>query len=173
MMAMLYFASLYLKDKGYTKMVVGNSRTFLKDGVLRLKKKWSQRIIGSAPTGFAFKVLCNTAATRAFLENNPFIFEEDGLLNGAVFVDGDDPPSSEEIRQINKNYFHPGLSKLIIYCFKPIDLAIEDLVPSELSENITLRPVDDVLKPKRFSRELDGKISPDRISAMKKDDTNC
>ena len=35
----------YLEDKGYTNAFLGRSRAFLHDGVLRHKKKWSQRII--------------------------------------------------------------------------------------------------------------------------------
>lgn len=134
--ALFYYSFTYLENKGFSKVDLGMTRPFLRDGVLRSKKKWSQRITGIMPTSFALEVQRDTVATRAFLVNNPFIFERKGLLYGAIFMDSEEPLSREEIEQVDKNYFLPGLSKLFIYYLRPGLAAKKDAVPQALSEHI-------------------------------------
>jgi hypothetical protein len=106
--------------------------------VLQFKKKWSQRITDCCSNGFALRVLSHRPATRAFLCNNPFIFRRDGLFFGAVFADGDKPLTGEDIRQIDKDYFHPGMSRLFIYHLGSEPTPIPNLIPAELSQRIEL-----------------------------------
>jgi hypothetical protein len=143
--ALYYFSSLYLEEKGFSKMKTGYSRAFLNDGVLRLKRKWAQRILRSEPSGFALKVLSDTSATKSFLCNNPFIFQNNEHLSGAVFIDKDSPLLPEDYKQINKKYFYPGLSKIFLYNFKLNDLAKTDISPSEIPESILLYHASDIL----------------------------
>jgi hypothetical protein len=144
--ALYYFSSLYLEEKGFLKMKSGYSRAFLNDGVLRLKRKWGQRILHSEPSGFALKVLSDTSATKSFLCNNPFIFQNNEHLCGAVFIDKDGPLLPEDYKQINKKYFNQGLSKLFLYEFKLNDLAkTDDITPSEIPGSISLCSASDIL----------------------------
>jgi hypothetical protein len=136
--ASYYYMFLYLEKKGFKKVNLGGSSPFFHDGVLKYKTKWSQKIMHSEAT-FALKILSNTLITRTFLQNNPFIFESKGKLYGTVFVDKDNPFSLEELKQIDKDYFIPGLSKLFIYSFQPDYALKEEKIPLELSEHIILR----------------------------------
>jgi len=141
--ALYYFSLRYLEDKGFSKVDCGLSRAFLRDGVLRYKKKWGQRIVGMSSNMFALKVLSYTAATRAFLVNNPFIFEYRGSSNGAVFVDTEKLLLPQELERIDKDYFYPGLSKLFVYLLQRNHTPKPNVVPPELSARIVLRSAED------------------------------
>jgi hypothetical protein len=136
--ACFHFSLKYLQEKGYKRVGLGWSRPFLRDGVMRFKKDWSQKISDYYHNGFALKVLSYTPAVKAFLCHNPFIFKRQDLLYGAVFVDSDKPLSDDDIRQIDKDYFHVGLSRLFIYCLQREPNAEKSVVPAELSERLEL-----------------------------------
>lgn len=137
--ALYYFSLEYAKKKGFLKISAGMSRGFLKDGVLQYKKKWGHRIIDISSETFALKIISDTPATRAFLENNPFIFDDQGLPCGAVFLNSKENISQELIEQINKDYFYTGLSKLFIYLPSEIEMPNPNVIPLELSERIAFR----------------------------------
>jgi hypothetical protein len=143
--ALYHFSFKYLEDKGFTKVKSGNSRAFLRDGVLQYKRKWSQKIIGTSRDWFVLKVLSYQGAAGSFLQENPFIFEKRGCLHGAVFVDGHDALSHKEIKKIYKQHYHPGLATLFIYRLGHRDIAKQDNIPPELSERIVLCSVEDML----------------------------
>jgi len=118
--AIYYFRTRYLKEKGYKKIDLGLSRPFLKDGVLRYKRKWGGRQISCSPWvdgAYYVEPLADTPGLRAFLTNNPFIFIDKGKINGAIFVDCERGFSQEAIAAIYKDYYFDGMSKLYIYQF--------------------------------------------------------
>lgn len=142
--ALFYYSLLYLKEIGYTTITFGMSRAFLRDGVLRYKKKWSQKIVGKTSYGYALKVLTYTDPAKAFLQENPFIFDNHEDLQGAVFVNADKSLSSEKLQKIDEKYFHDGLTKLYIYCFQDVEGIEKDSIPLELSDRIVLRTAGDM-----------------------------
>ncbi len=105
----------HLREKGYTKVRLGRSRAFLRDGVLQFKKKRSQAIVGISTHKFVLQVLSDTDATWALLEHNPFMFEEGDNVSGAVFVSGRTPLTAKLLGQIYDRYFHVGLSRLVVF----------------------------------------------------------
>ncbi len=113
--AVVHFSMEYLQGKGHTRVWLGWSRPFLRDGVLQFKRSWSQRIAANGNCHFALRILSHSPAARAFLCNNPFLFKDRGQFFGAVFVDGDRPLPAEDLQQIDKDYFHDGMSRLLIY----------------------------------------------------------
>ncbi len=120
----------YLTERGFKSAELAWSRSFLNDGVLRYKQKLSQRITGSSPSGLALKPLSYRPAMQDFLRNNPFISETSAGLCGIVFRDVPtviDP----EIKQINKDYGHPGLQGLYIHRFPQAGVS-SGLVAGEL-----------------------------------------
>lgn len=137
--ALYYFSLLYAEDKGFSSINAGTSRAFLKDGVLQYKKKWGHRIIDISSRAFTIKIISNTPATRAFLANNPFIFDDQDSICGAVFLNCSEKISQELIKQINRDYFYPGLSKLFIYLPSEKEMPDPDVIPPELSEHIAFR----------------------------------
>jgi len=143
--ALFHYSVQYLEKKCYTKVCFGLSRAFLRDGVLRYKKKWAQKIVDTTPYGFAMKVLSCTPATKAFLLNNPFIFESRGIMHGAVFIDAEKPLSVEELELIDKSHFLPGLSKLFIYHFQSGEVCKHDAALPGLAQRIVLCSAEDVV----------------------------
>jgi hypothetical protein len=137
----------YLEDKGYTKAFLGGSRAFLRDGVLRHKKKWSQRIVGGFDKRFAVRILSRTPAVTAFLCNNPFIVQHGRDFCAAVFVDSEKPLTAEEVQRIDKDYFYPGLSRLFIYDLRPEHASTPDPVPVDLAQRVKLNCVVDSQTP--------------------------
>lgn len=118
--ALYYFEAHRLKQKGYRKVDFGLSRPFLKDGVLRYKRKWGGYQIASSPEvdgAYYVEPLANTPGLRAFLVNNPFVFIDKGRINAAVFVDCERGFCQEEVARIYQDYYFEGMSKLCIYQF--------------------------------------------------------
>ena len=142
--ALYYYSLLYLKGNGYRTINFGTSKAFLRDGVLKYKRKWSQRIIGTTSYGYAIKVLSCTDPTKAFLKENPFIFKNHKELQGAVFVDSDKALSFKALKKIDQKHFHDGLTKLNIYCFHDSQAINQDSIPPELSERMVLRSAGDI-----------------------------
>ena len=143
--ALYHFSFLYLKDKGFTKVKVGLSRAFSRDGVFQYKRKWSQKIAGTSRSWFALKVLSYPAPAGAFLQKTPFIFEKHGILNSAVFLDVEKPLSAKELKRIEKLNFTPGLSKLFIYHFQHSNPIKQDNATPELFERIVFCSVEDII----------------------------
>ena len=85
--ALCYFSISCFHGKGFKKVNSGRSRAFLRDGMLHYKRKWNDRIVGASPNGLALKILSHSEAVKRFLQQNPFISERNGALNGEVFVD--------------------------------------------------------------------------------------
>jgi len=142
--ALFYFSVQYLSEKGVTRIDFGASRSFLKDGVLRFKRKWNQRISRERKIAFLFKPLSMTRGVKGFFLNNPFIYEDRTGLNGAIFVESDLSLSQSDIRSIYNDYYLNGLSKLVIYQFGKTDTEIQSIVPPELSDKIIVRSAESI-----------------------------
>jgi hypothetical protein len=139
--ALYHFGLQHLQEKGYRKAWLGWSRPFLRDGVLQYKRKWSQRLTRTANYGCALQIRSYAPAVKAFLCHNPFVFKRRGLCYAAVFVDGDKPLSAEDIRKLHEDYFHPGLTRLLIYDLQPERATMPSPVPAEFLEHIEMRSV--------------------------------
>jgi len=139
--AVFYFAIQYLLDKGFTKIDLGGSRAFLKDGVLRYKRKWHQKVSSKKGHAFLLRVLSQTPGLRGFLQNNPFIYKNAAGLEGAVFVDGDRPLARQDFEDIHKRFYVEGLSKLVIYQFSDGAEAAGP-VPAEFAGKMIIAPAE-------------------------------
>ena len=117
--ALYEFALGHAEEKGCRKVRFYKSRAFLEDGVLRFKRTMSQRIVEADDCKSLLRIESASPAARAFLENSPFIFERFGQLHGAVFLNGETPLTVEVLRNMNKQYFHPGMTQLVVFQFAP------------------------------------------------------
>jgi hypothetical protein len=106
-LALYEFSFRRAEEKGCSKMDLTRCRPFLNDGVLRIKRKWSQRIFGAVKNKFLMQIVSDCDATRAFLENMPFIFERFGELLGAVFVNGESSLTLEALQKISNRFNKP------------------------------------------------------------------
>jgi len=131
--ALYYFSICYSANRGLNKFNFGGSRPFLKDGILRYKKKWDQKISNRQEMGFLLKILSESDGVKGFLMNNPFIYEDNTGLNGAIFFEGNESLSETVFEKIYKNYYINGLSRLVIYRFDESENETADIVPPEYS----------------------------------------
>ena len=136
--ALLYFSVLHLKEKSYKRMHLGGSRAFLKDGVLRYKKKWDQKIVSTSKMGFLIKPLSKTAGIKGFFLNNPFIYVHKDRCNSAIFAEAGQSFSKEDFQKFCKDYYLTGISKLFIYRFEQGHSRSCEIVPPEFSDRITV-----------------------------------
>ena len=118
-LALYEFTFRRVEEQGCRKLDMTRSRPFLNDGVLRLKRAWSQRIVEAASNKFLMRIVSDSDATRAFLEKMPFLFESFGEFLGAFFVKGETPLTLEALQRIGKDYFHDGMSRLVVFQFSP------------------------------------------------------
>src|SRR5271168_163451 len=110
--ATYYFAFAHLAKQGYRQVSLGWCRAFLNDGVLRYKRKLSPRITRATQNGFAFSFPSCSGVVRSFLLNNPFIFQQSGMLWGALFLESK-TQSAEHVAALEKLYLLRGLSGLV------------------------------------------------------------
>jgi hypothetical protein len=135
--AVFYFRIEYLRDKGLDQVHIGSSRGFLKDGSLQYKKKWGMHLTSERRNKFLIKVLKPSKAVNAFLVNNPFIQRCNNELYGVYFLEADKQYTEDELREIYKSSYIPGMKKLNLYHTSVIQ---DDLhIPDDLQEYITVK----------------------------------
>jgi hypothetical protein len=132
--ALFYFSVRYLAEIGFSRIGFGESRPFLRDGVLRYKKKWKPTISNRKMMGFAVKMLSETEGVKGFLSNNPFIYQDAEGLSGAIFVTSDQCFSKGDFAWVYRQYHFRGLSKLVIHRFGNSAGEIRDTIPPEFSD---------------------------------------
>jgi hypothetical protein len=115
--ASYYFSFCHLRKKGYKTVSLGGSRAFLKDGVLRYKKKWGAKIIIATKSGYLLNIMSMTEGVKGFLTNNPFVYIDKIGLIGAIFLNNDQLLRENNVETTYKGYSYEGISKWIIYRF--------------------------------------------------------
>ncbi len=142
--ATIYFSARYLEEKGYKRLNFGLSRPFLKDGVLKYKKKWGPRIACSSKKGFQIKPLSKTVGIKGFFLNNPFIYAYKNRLNGALFIEERQLFSKDSFQKFYEDYYIEGMSKLCIHRFGKDDGRIRGVVPPEFSDRVEMRSAESI-----------------------------
>jgi hypothetical protein len=113
--ALDYLLLFYLADKGHKTVNMGASRPFLKDGVLRHKRRIGMRLNYHPARGFALMPTPGSPAAKAFVASNPFIFEHNGEYVGAALpLSASSAISPEETRRLLDEYAMPGLAGLAL-----------------------------------------------------------
>jgi hypothetical protein len=150
--AIFVFSIRLFREKGYEGLGLGLSRPFLKDGVLRYKKKWGGRQISCSPQvdgAYYVEPLTDTPGLKAFLINNPFIFIDKRKINGAIFVNSDHSVSQESLEKIYRHYYFNGMSKLFIYQFGENSYRTQKILPLQYSDRIRLCPAETLFQKHR------------------------
>lgn len=147
--ALYHFVFQHVTARGFSKINIGRSKPFLRDGVLCYKRKYSNTITGScwnwyAP-GFALKILSFTPAVKSFLQHNPFVFDDGGRLLAAAFTDAPRPLSRDVISRLAEECLHPGLDRLVIHCFQSLKIAASDEIPADLAGKVFIRDADELV----------------------------
>lgn len=144
--ALVYFSVLWLKEKGYAKVSLGASASFLRDGVLKYKMLKGAHICDSVFVSdknvVIIEFLKNTQGLRDLLINNPFIFyPEKRKRFAALFIENHQPLSKEDIEELLKPYKnYKGIEKFHIYVFGE-DKHLMDLeLPTEVAKKVDIHP---------------------------------
>ncbi|MFT7879759.1 MAG: hypothetical protein ABXS91_05110 [Sulfurimonas sp.] len=144
--ALYHFSLQYLEKKNFSTVSYGLSRGFLRDGVLQYKKKWGHRVDITSGNTFALRVLSYTEATKYFLENNPFIIEDKGSLDGIVFLNEENIDSPQKLEQLTKVYAYPGLSRLFYYVSETNMKKLQNSLPEKWSTQIIFKSTEKFIK---------------------------
>ena len=111
MFALYYYAILWAKEKGYTKLDFGHCRPFLNDGVFLFKRGFGMKIQRNPRHHRMLYLSINrlNPYLEQFFNNNPLVHEDQGALKGLLFVQKDDPSIKEVVEALNRKYSIQGL----------------------------------------------------------------
>lgn len=143
--ALVYFSVLWLKEKGYSRISLGGTNSFLKDGILKYKVQGGAQISDSFSVSdksvLLIELLKNTQGLRDFLINNPFIFyPERRKRYAALFIDNHQPLSKEDIELLKPYKNYNGIEKFHIYAFGEDNHLMDLELPTELAKKVDIHP---------------------------------
>jgi hypothetical protein len=110
----------YLLEKGFARLHRGGSRPFLKDGALCFKKNRGMTITDRTTQSFIVLPRHDCDGVHAFLQENPFIYEDGGRLKGAIFESGTTLSADDAARLFHELYV-PGLDGLTLFRLRESD----------------------------------------------------
>lgn len=114
--AVLFFLIKWAKTKGMKSLNYGKTVPFFRNGVFTYKKEWGMYMEQHADQPFcALRLDCLNEGTLSFLQQNPFIFFDRGVMKGAALVDH--RPARPELQRIFSKHFVPGLDSLIVIAY--------------------------------------------------------
>lgn len=144
LLAVYEFTFRRAEEKGCHTLDMTRARPFLHDGLLQFKKTWSFGLKRPVSHKFLLRVVSDSPATRAFLQDMPFIFERRGEIKGAVFVNGETPLTVDTLRSIGKVHLHDGMSELVVFQLSPHTADAENSatpnLPAEIPANASADP---------------------------------
>jgi hypothetical protein len=135
--ALYLFSFEHYAGLGHRKIYMGGTRSFLNDGVLILKRRYSHQIINTRWPGCGLKILQLTAAVKTFLIANPFIFRSHGKIYGAIFLPA--MPAAGQVAELHHQFYHRGLERLIFWVFDAAGSPAPAVSP-ELASQVEFRP---------------------------------
>lgn len=111
-----WFSAQYLYEKGFTKMNLGLTRSFLSDGILQYKKKWGAEFAPKSKRGFIIRINNYNESSSFFLKKNPFAYLKNNHLYGAIFID-ENTLESESIKKYKSMYLLKSFKKCHFFQF--------------------------------------------------------
>jgi len=91
--AVYYFSIFVGIQRGFERMDFGETPPFMQDGLFQFKRglgMWVRPAMGSNAQVFGLRFSILDKVARHFLSDNPFVFLDDGGLNGLVFLESVD-----------------------------------------------------------------------------------
>jgi len=135
--AVLFFLIKWAKTKGMKTLDYGKTMPFFRDGVFAYKKEWGMHMKQHADQPFcALKLNCQNEGVLSFLQQNPFIFLDKGVMKGTVLINH--KPTKPELHQILSKHSVPRLDSLIVMAYHTHDTkAASETKSSTAHENLT------------------------------------
>lgn len=114
--AALFYLITWAKTKGIEKLDYGVSLPFLKEGIFTYKKEWGMSVNEPLEQFLcALKIDSLTEGLLEFLQENPFIISERGLIKGVVLLD--ESLNRVELGEVFSRYYLPNLSSIIVLSY--------------------------------------------------------
>jgi hypothetical protein len=135
--ALYHFPEEHLRQKGYRRIHYGNSRPFLKDGVLHYKKIRGLVLRDFKKNGFLMAFSRLSPGVRNFLIKNPFIYLEKDKLTGAVFREAH-TFQPDSVASVHKEYFIKGMSVLNIFVLGEGQQSLSGMVPDAVAGEVNI-----------------------------------
>lgn len=109
--ALYYYTILWAKERGFTEMDFGHCRPILNDGILLYKRRLGMGIHRSSRKHriLYISIVKLNSYLEQFLIDNPLIYDDQGKLKGLVFFQERDQPTLQEIEDLKRKYYIPGL----------------------------------------------------------------
>ena len=87
---------------------------------------------------FLIKPLCRSNGVKEFFLRNPFIYLDQDVFCGAIFLEKDQLRSRADLEKIYKDYYKEGLSKVNIYLYGNDERNMGNLIPPGLYKKISI-----------------------------------
>lgn len=113
--ALYYHSIKHAHEKGFERMRIGNTRTFLNDGVYRYKRKWGAHLVRGryADTRLLLDFDFEAPAVRSWLQSSPFVTESKAgfVANSFCFEPDAGNAAIARIREL----VSPGLAEIRVH----------------------------------------------------------
>jgi hypothetical protein len=137
--AALLFLIKWAKMNGMASLDYGTSLPFFREGVFTYKKEWGMSVTEPIDQSYcALKLNSPNAGFISFLQQNPFIISDNGILKGVVLLDH--KPTKEELTQTFSEYFLPRLNSIIFIAYYKSNAKLLDK-DEPLTKSIGFSPV--------------------------------
>lgn len=156
--AALFFLIDWAKMKGMKSLNYGSTLPFFSDGIFSYKKEWGMFVEDQPNSLFcALKLNNPNKGSLVFLQQNPFIFVDKGVMKGVVLVNH--RPTKVELQQIISKYYLPKLDSLIVITYHSSNTRVTNETEfSTCMQNPSVKPIPGIslpLQKRGFNVEID------------------
>jgi hypothetical protein len=145
--AALFFLIDWAKMNGMKSLDFGSTLPFFSDGIFSYKKEWGMFVEDHSNQFFCALKLSNpNKGSLAFLQQNPFIFVDKGVMKGVVMVNH--RPTKVELQQIFSKYYLPKLDSLIVIAYHSSNTGVINETESSICiQNPSMKPMPCICLP--------------------------
>jgi len=145
--AALFFLIDWAKANGMTSLDYGSTLPFFSDGVFSYKKEWGMFVEDHSNQFFcALKLNNPNKGSLAFLQQNPFIIVDNGVMKGVVLVNH--KTTKKELQHIFSKYYIPKLDSLIVITYDSSNTAvINETEFSTRTQKPSAKPIPSICLP--------------------------
>jgi hypothetical protein len=114
--ATLFYLLLWAKINGFESLDYGACGPFLKEGLFIHKKEWGMDVVerdNQSVCALKLNFLCQ--GSLSFLQHNPFILLDEGVMKGVTFIDHS--PTEAELQKIFSDYFLSKLDSIMVISY--------------------------------------------------------
>lgn len=114
--AALFFLIEWSKNRGLKKFDCGYSLPFFSDGIFNYKKEWGMFVEYKNKLFCLLKIINLTKGGLSLLQQNPFIFSENGVMNAVFLLNYS--PTKQKLQKIFSKCFIPTLNSIIVVTYQ-------------------------------------------------------